>query len=92
MAIGAAADVAIEAADFSLLRPEPGLAADALQLSRKTWAILREGLFWALIYNVVGIPAAALGFLTPTIAGAAMAASSICVLGNALRLRRWRPE
>jgi Cu+-exporting ATPase len=92
MAIGAAADVAIEAAEFSLLRPEPGLAADALQLSRKTWAILREGLFWALIYNVVGIPAAALGFLTPTIAGAAMAASSICVLGNALRLRRWRPE
>jgi Cu+-exporting ATPase len=89
MAIGTGADVAIEAADISLLRPEPMLVADALALSRKTWAILREGLFWAMVYNLVGIPAAAFGLLSPTIAGGAMAASSVCVLANALRLRSW---
>jgi Cu+-exporting ATPase len=91
IAIGTGADVAIEAADISLLRPELALVADALGLCRKTWAVLREGLFWAVIYNVVGIPAAAFGLLSPTIAGAAMAASSVCVLLNALRLRNWRP-
>jgi Cu+-exporting ATPase len=90
MAIGAGADVAIEAADISLLRPEPGLVADALLMSRRTWVVLRQGLFWAMIYNLIGIPAAAFGLLSPTIAGAAMAASSVCVLGNALRLRKWR--
>ncbi len=90
MAIGAGADVAIEAADISLLRPDIMLVADALALSRKTSAVLRQGLFWAMIYNVIGIPAAAFGLLSPTIAGAAMAASSLCVLTNALRLRRWR--
>jgi Cu+-exporting ATPase len=89
MAIGSGADVAIEAADISLLRPEPALVADALVLSRRTWAVLRQGLFWAMIYNLVGIPAAAFGLLSPTIAGAAMAASSVCVLANALRLRKW---
>ncbi|OYV33963.1 MAG: hypothetical protein B7Z81_10695, partial [Acidocella sp. 20-61-6] len=91
MAIGSGADVAIEAADISLLRPEPALVADALALSRKTWTILRQGLFWAMIYNLTGIPAAAFGLLSPTLAGAAMAASSVCVLANALRLRHWRP-
>jgi Cu+-exporting ATPase len=91
MAIGAGADVAFETADFALLRPEPGLVADALALSGKIWWVLREGLFWAVIYNVVGIPLAALGYLSPMVAGGAMAASSVCVLGNALRLRRWRP-
>jgi Cu+-exporting ATPase len=91
IAIGAAADVAIETADFTLLRPAPGLVADLLDLSRRTRRILREGLFWAVIYNVIGIPLAALGFLSPMLAGAAMAASSVCVLTNALRLRRWRP-
>jgi Cu+-exporting ATPase len=91
IAIGAGADVAIEAADISLLRPEPGLVADALVLAARTRAVLVQGLFWALIYNVIGIPAAAFGLLSPVIAGAAMAASSICVLTNALRLRRWRP-
>jgi Cu+-exporting ATPase len=92
IAIGSGADVAIEAADISLLRPEPGLVPDALALSRKTWAILRQGLFWAVIYNFIGIPAAAFGLLSPTIAGAAMAASSVCVLANALRLRAWRTQ
>jgi Cu+-exporting ATPase len=91
IAIGNAADIAIEAAAISILRPDLALVPAALQLARKTQSILRQNLFWALLYNVIGIPAAALGLLTPTIAGAAMAASSLCVLANALRLRRWRP-
>ncbi|HQT65236.1 MAG: hypothetical protein B7Z75_11180 [Acidocella sp. 20-57-95] len=91
IAIGTGADVALETADFALLRPEPMLVADALDLSRKIWATLRQGLFWAMIYNFVGIPLAAFGVLSPMVAGAAMAASSVCVLGNALRLTRWRP-
>jgi len=68
-----------------------GMVGDALVLSRRIWRTLRQGLFWAVIYNVVGIPLAALGYLSPVVAGGAMAASSVCVLGNALRLRRWRP-
>jgi Cu+-exporting ATPase len=91
IAIGTGADLAIETADFSLLRPKPGMVADALDLSRRIWRTLRQGLFWAVIYNVIGIPLAALGYLSPMVAGAAMAASSVCVLGNALRLRNWRP-
>jgi Cu+-exporting ATPase len=91
MAIGAGADIAFETADFALLRPAPALVGDALALSGKIWWVLREGLFWAVIYNIVGIPLAALGYLSPMVAGGAMAASSVCVLGNALRLRRWRP-
>ncbi len=91
MAMGQGADVAIEAADISLLRPDLALVPDALALARKTWNVLWQGLFWAMIYNLIGIPAAAFGLLSPTIAGAAMAASSVCVLANALRLRNWRP-
>jgi Cu+-exporting ATPase len=91
IAMGSGADVAIESAGISLMRTDVMLVVDALDLARRTWGILREGLFWAMIYNVVGIPLAAFGVLSPTIAGAAMAASSVCVLGNALRLRRWRP-
>jgi Cu+-exporting ATPase len=91
IAIGSGADVAIETADIALLRPAPMLVADAIDLSRKTWAILGQGLFWAMIYNLVGIPLAAFGVLSPMIAGGAMAASSVCVLGNALRLTKWRP-
>jgi Cu+-exporting ATPase len=91
IAIGTGADVAIETADFALLRPEPMLVADAIDLSRSIWRTLRQGLFWAMIYNLVGIPLAAFGVLSPMVAGAAMAASSVCVLGNALRLTRWRP-
>lgn len=90
MAMGAGADVAIEAADISLLRPDPLLAVAALQLARKSWAVLWQGLFWAMFYNVVAIPAAAFGLLNPALAGAAMAVSSLCVLGNALRLLHWR--
>jgi Cu+-exporting ATPase len=91
IAIGGGADVAIETADISLLRPEPMLVADALALSRRIHSTLRQGLFWAVIYNVIGIPLAAFGLLSPMVAGAAMAASSVCVLANALRLRNWRP-
>ncbi len=92
MAMGNGADVAIEAAPISLLRADPLLAPAALDLARRTWRILKQGLFWALIYNVLGIPAAAFGLLSPAIAGGAMAASSLCVLGNALRLRHWRVQ
>jgi Cu+-exporting ATPase len=90
LAMGSGADTAIEAADVALLRPAPLLAVAALDLARKTWAVLRQGLFWAMIYNLIGIPAAAFGLLNPMLAGGAMAASSLCVLGNALRLRHWR--
>lgn len=90
IAMGQGADVAIEAAPISLLHTDLVLAPAALDLARKTWRILQEGLFWALVYNVFGIPAAALGLLTPALAGGAMAASSLCVLVNALRLRKWR--
>jgi P-type Cu+ transporter len=89
LAMGNGAGTAIEAADISLLRPEPLLAVAALDLAGKTWAVLVQGLFWAMIYNLIGIPAAALGLLNPMLAGGAMAASSLCVLGNALRLRHW---
>jgi Cu+-exporting ATPase len=91
IAIGGGADVAIETADISLLRAEPMLVADALLLSRFIWRVLLQGLFWAVIYNAIGIPLAAFGLLSPMVAGGAMAASSVCVLGNALRLRNWRP-
>ena len=92
MAMGNGADVAIEAAPISLLHADPLLAPAALDLARRTWRILKQGLFWALIYNVLGIPAAAFGLLSPALAGGAMAASSLCVLGNALRLRHWRVQ
>jgi Cu+-exporting ATPase len=91
MAIGNAADITTETADILLLRPEIRLVADALALSRRSWTVLKQGLFWAMVYNLVGIPLAALGFLSPTVAGAAMAASSVSVLTNALRLRNWKP-
>ena len=90
IAIGSGVDTALEAAPLVLLRPEPLLIADAIALSRRVWRTLWQGLFWALIYNVIGIPLAALGVLNPMVAGAAMAASSVSVLANALLLRRWK--
>ena len=64
----------------------------ALDIARRSWSKIRQGLFWAFVYNVVGIPLAAAGLLSPVLAGAAMALSSVSVVGNALLLRRWKPE
>jgi Cu+-exporting ATPase len=91
IAIGNAADVAIETADISLLRPVTRLVPDALLLCRRSQTVLKQGLFWAMLYNLIGIPLAAFGVLSPMVAALAMAASSVSVLANALRLRNWRP-
>ncbi len=92
IAMGGGADVAIETAGFVLMRNDPQLVAAALDVSAKTAQKIRQNLFWAFGYNVVGIPIAALGFLNPAVAGAAMAFSSVFVVSNALLLKRWKPE
>jgi Cu+-exporting ATPase len=74
------------------MRAEPLLVPAALDLARRTVAKIRENLFWAFVYNVVGIPLAALGWLSPVVAGAAMAGSSLSVVANSLLLRRWRAK
>lgn len=83
--------VAMHAAGITLMRGEPLLIPDAIAISKKTFAKIRQNLFWAFVYNIVGVPLAAMGFLSPIIAGAAMALSSVSVVTNALLLRRWRP-
>jgi Cu+-exporting ATPase len=83
-------DVAMHAAGITLMRGDPSLVADAIDISRRTYAKIRQNLFWAFVYNVVGIPLAALGWLSPVVAGAAMAFSSVSVVTNALLLRRWK--
>ncbi|MES2356662.1 MAG: heavy metal translocating P-type ATPase [Pseudomonadota bacterium] len=89
-AIGAGADVAIEAADITLMKNDLASVADAISLSRATLRKIRQNLFFAFIYNVLGIPLAALGMLNPVIAGAAMAMSSVSVVSNSLLLKRWK--
>ncbi|MCA0757763.1 heavy metal translocating P-type ATPase [Paenibacillus sp. N4] len=90
MAVGGGTDIAIEAADITLMRGDLNSIADAVEMSRATMSNIRQNLFWALAYNVIGIPVAAAGFLAPWLAGAAMALSSVSVVLNALRLQRMR--
>jgi len=90
-AMGSGTDAAMHASGVTLMRGDPRLVAAAIDISRRTYAKIRQNLFWALIYNVVGIPLAALGLLSPVVAGAAMAFSSVSVVTNALLLKRWKP-
>ncbi|MFO6420477.1 heavy metal translocating P-type ATPase [Hylemonella sp. W303a] len=90
IAMGNGTDVAMHAAGITLMRGDPALVEAALDISRRTVRKIRQNLFWAFIYNVAGIPLAALGVLSPVVAGAAMALSSVSVMGNALLLRRWK--
>lgn len=92
IAMAGGADVATETAGITLMRGELLLVADSIDVSRRTYAKIKQGLFWAFAYNVLGIPLAAFGLLNPMIAGAAMAFSSVSVVMNALTLRRWRPS
>jgi len=90
-AVGTGADIAMQTAGVTLMRGDPRLVGEAIAVSRATYRKIRQGLFWAFIFNVIGLPAAAFGLLNPVIAGAAMALSSVTVVSNALLLRRWRP-
>jgi Cu+-exporting ATPase len=92
IALGTGADVAIEAAGVVLIRGDLRMVAAAIRLGRATLRKIRQNLFWALVYNTLGIPVAALGYLSPILAGAAMAMSSVSVVANALLLRRFDPE
>ena len=87
---GGGTDVAMHSAGITLMRGDPMLVLAALDISARTVAKIRQNLFWAFIYNIAGIPLAALGFLNPVLAGAAMALSSVSVMSNALLLKRWR--
>jgi Cu+-exporting ATPase len=91
-AMGSGTDVAMHAAGVTLMRPDPRLVPAAIDISRRTYAKIRQNLFWAFVYNIVGIPLAAFGILSPVIAGAAMALSSVSVVANTLLLKNWRPE
>ncbi|MDE2080337.1 MAG: copper-translocating P-type ATPase [Burkholderiales bacterium] len=92
IAMAGGADVATETAGLTLMHGDPRLVADAVDVSRRTYAKIRQNLGWAFVYNVLGIPLAALGLLSPVLAGAAMAFSSVSVVGNALLLRRWQGQ
>lgn len=92
IAMGGGTDVAMHAAGITLMRGDPRLVPAALEISRRTYRKIQQNLFWAFIYNLVGIPLAAFGFLSPVVAGAAMALSSVSVVSNALLLKRWKPD
>ena len=90
IAMSTGTDVAMHAAGITLMRGDPALVADAIDISRRSYSKIRQNLFWAFIYNLIGIPLAAFGLLNPMVAGAAMAFSSVSVISNALLLRRWK--
>ena len=92
IAMGSGTDVAMHAAGITLMRGDPRLVADALDISRRTYNKIRQNLFWAFAYNLIGIPLAAAGLLNPMLAGAAMALSSVSVVSNALLLKTWKPK
>jgi Cu+-exporting ATPase len=91
IAMGSGTDIAMATAGITLMRPDPRLVAAALDISRATWQKIRQNLFWAFAYNLIGLPIAAAGALEPALAGAAMALSSLSVVTNTLGLRNWRP-
>jgi len=91
-AMSSGTDVAMHTADITLMRSDPSLVADTIDISRRTYSKIKQNLFWAFIYNLIGIPLAAMGLLSPVIAGAAMAFSSVSVVMNALMLSKWRPS
>ena len=91
-AMGGGTDIAMESADITLMRDDLMMVPAAIELSKKTMQKIRQNLFWAFLYNGIGVPIAALGFLNPTLAGAAMAFSSVSVVTNSLLLRRYRVE
>jgi Cu+-exporting ATPase len=91
IAMGGGTDIAMHTAGVTLMRGDPRLLADAIDISRRTYSKIRQNLFWAFIFNVAGVPLAALGLLNPMLAGAMMAFSSVSVVGNALLLKRWTP-
>ncbi len=92
IAMGTGTDIAIETADIALMRPDPRLVADALSVSEATRRKIKQNLVWAFLYNTIALPVAALGFLSPMIAAAAMAFSSVSVVTNSLMLRRWKAQ
>ena len=91
-AVSSGTEIAMETAAVTIVRPDPRLIAASIDASRRTFRKIKQNLFWSFIYNVIGLPLAALGYLNPSLAAAAMAMSSLSVLANSLTLRRWKPN